>query len=126
MPPAALRPWPAPAARHPGRAGRPATARREAPALSALLGLLVALAWRLPAWLPAAVGMVGGLGNGAGIGPDTSLTLHLPGVLAAGFVPLAPIAAGTLVLRAQADGVPIAVRAAGSWIAAIGLMVAAV
>jgi hydrogenase/urease accessory protein HupE len=124
--------WAQPTAAHPGNAGvmAAATAPWPAPVLIALLGLLVALALRLPAWLLAAValavGVVEGLGNGAGIGPDTSVILYLPGVLAAGFVPLALIAAGTLVLREQAEWVPIAIRAAGSWIAAIGLMVAAV
>jgi hydrogenase/urease accessory protein HupE len=124
--------WALPSADHSGNARIMAMATTPwlAPAFIALLGLLVALAWRLPAWLLAgiavAVGVVEGLGNGVGIGPDTSVLLYLPGTLAAGVVPLALIAAATLRLRGQADWVSIAVRAAGSWLAAIGLMVAAV
>jgi hydrogenase/urease accessory protein HupE len=95
------------------------------PALSfILLGLLVAADLRLPdgvvAALAAAVGLVHGFWNGpalAGTGPGA---LGLLGIAVVAFVMVALAAA--LVVSLEAPAARIAVRVAGSWIAAIGLL----
>ena len=60
------------------------------------------------------------LGLLCGVGP----AVVLPGLGAAGFVLVALVSAATIVLTRRADWLRIALRAAGNWIAAIGLMVA--
>jgi hydrogenase/urease accessory protein HupE len=95
------------------------------PALSfILLGLLVAADAKLPdgavAALAGAVGLVHGFLNGpalAGTGPGA---LGLLGISAVSFVLVALAAA--LVVSLKASAARIAVRVAGSWIAAIGLL----
>ncbi len=95
-----------------------------------ILGLLVAAAWHLPTaalvglgWL---FGLSHGYGNGLAISAETTAYLFGLGVIACGFVLLALVAAATVALTQRATWVSIAVRAVGSWIAAIGLMVAVV
>jgi hydrogenase/urease accessory protein HupE len=95
------------------------------PALSfILLGLLVAADAKLPdgavAALAAALGLAHGFWNGpalAGTGPGA---LGLLGIAAVAFVMVALAAA--LVVSLKAPAARIAVRVAGSWIAAIGLL----
>ena len=95
-----------------------------------VVGLLVAGALRLPPGVMAAVGWLVGLshgyGNGLAMTTETTVPLFSLGVVAAGFVLVALVSAATIVLTRRADWLRIAVRAAGSWIAAIGLMVAVV
>jgi hydrogenase/urease accessory protein HupE len=95
------------------------------PALSfILLGVLVAADAKLPdaavAALAASLGLVHGFLNGpalAGTGPGA---LGLLGISAVAFVVVALAAA--LVVSLKAPAARIAVRVAGSWIAAIGLL----
>jgi hydrogenase/urease accessory protein HupE len=95
------------------------------PALSyILLGLLVAADVKLPdaavAALACGLGLVHGFLNGpalAGTGPGA---LGLVGIAAVGFVTIA--LASALVVSLKAPAARIAVRVAGSWIAAIGLL----
>ena len=105
------------------RAGTSVTA--PVPALSfILLGLLVAADLRLPdgavAALAAGLGLVHGFLNGpalAGAGPGA---LGLLGIAAVAFVLVALSSA--LVVSLKAPAARIAVRVAGSWVAAIGLL----
>jgi urease accessory protein len=95
-----------------------------------LFGALVATAWSLPmasCYVIAAVfGLSHGFANGAGMIEQTKPYLFIPGVALAG---LAVTAYGLIVtdylLRRKASWVHIAVRVAGSWIAAIGILVLA-
>jgi hydrogenase/urease accessory protein HupE len=95
------------------------------PALSfVLLGLLVAADLRLPdgavATLAGLLGFVHGFLNGpalAGTGPGA---LGLLGIAAVAFVVVA--LASALVVSLQAPAARIAVRVAGSWVAAVGLL----
>jgi hydrogenase/urease accessory protein HupE len=95
------------------------------PALSfVLLGVLVAADLRLPdgavAVLAALLGLVHGFLNGpalAGAGPGA---LGLLGIAAVAFVVVA--LASALVVSLKAPAARIAVRVAGSWVAAIGLL----
>lgn len=95
-----------------------------------ILGLLVAAAWRLPPALLAGLGWLFGLthgyGNGLAMTPETTVVPFVLGVVAGGVVLIALAAAAVVALTERADWVRIAVRAAGSWIAAIGLMVSVV
>jgi hydrogenase/urease accessory protein HupE len=95
------------------------------PALSfVLLGLLVAADLRLPdgavAVLAGLLGLVHGFRNGpalAGAGPGA---LGLLGIAAVAFVLVA--LASALVVSLEAPAARIAVRVAGSWVAAVGLL----
>jgi hydrogenase/urease accessory protein HupE len=95
------------------------------PALSfVLLGLLVAADLKLPvgavAALAAGLGLVHGFLNGpalAGTGPGA---LGLLGIAAVAFVVVA--LASALVVSLKAPAARIAVRVAGSWVAAVGLL----
>lgn len=95
-----------------------------------VLGLLVAAAWRLPSTVLAAlgwlVGLAHGYGNGLAMTAETTVPLFSLGVVAAGFVLVTLVAAVTVVLTRRADRMRIAVRTAGSWIAAIGRIIAVV
>lgn len=95
-----------------------------------VLGLLVATAWHLPLAVLAGLGWLFGLshgyGNGLAVTAETAVVLFSAGVIACGFVLLSLVAAAIVVLSRRADWFRIAVRAAGSWIAAIGVMVAVV
>ena len=107
------------------RFGGAASAAAPYPALSlGLLGLLVAADAALPdaavAALATALGLVHGFLNGpalAGTGPGA---LGLVGIAAVAFVMIALVSA--LVVSLKAPAARIAVRVAGSWIGAIGLL----
>jgi len=97
--------------------------------LSAIVfGGLVAASWSLPMafcyGIAALFGLSHGFANGAGMIEQTKPYLFVPGVALAG---LAVTAYGLIVtdylLRRQAGWMHIAVRVAGSWIAAIGILV---
>jgi len=95
-----------------------------------LFGGLVAASWSLPMALcygiAAVFGLSHGFANGAGMIEQTKPYLFIPGVAFAG---LAVTAYGLMVtdylLRRKAGWIHIAVRVAGSWIAAIGILVLA-
>jgi urease accessory protein len=95
-----------------------------------LLGGLVAAAWPLPRavfyGLVVVFGISHGFANGEAISGSIKAYLFILGIGLAG---LAVLAYGTLMvdflLRRKASWIPIAVRVAGSWIAAIGVLVLA-
>lgn len=94
------------------------------------LGILVALGTRLPT---AALCVIGGLfglthgyENGVALGEGVETNLFALGVATAGLVGWTLVAAVTVALVQRAGWARIAVRAAGSWVAAIGVMVMAV
>jgi len=103
----------------------PAAGAIAPPALAfLLLGALAAADLRLPAGavasLAAVVGLVSGFSNGAafaGAGPGAA---GLAGVAAALFAVVALVAA--LVVALERPWMRVAVRVAGSWIAAVGLL----
>lgn len=91
----------------------------------AVLGMLTALAHPLPAWLVIAIavffGLSHGFENGSDIGANAAALRAALGVTAAGVALTLPAAA---LAHALAHGWPrVGLRVAGSWIAAIGLMV---
>jgi len=89
-----------------------------------LLGALTAADRRLPVWsvaaLAAGAGAMHGWLNGAAIAEAGNAPLGLVGIATAIFVLAALLAA--LVVSLRADWTRIVVRVAGSWIAAIGLL----
>ncbi|MGD0620152.1 MAG: HupE/UreJ family protein [Bryobacteraceae bacterium] len=91
----------------------------------ALLGVLVAGAWRLPKFallaLAPLLGLLYGLPDGAEVGGAVEAYRFIPGVALAGFLIVA-YGAG-LVRGLKAPWTRIGVRVAGSWVAAIGVMV---
>ena len=93
------------------------------------IGLLVALARPLPTPLFLGLGFLVGLANGYENGEamvyNTDRFLFICGVAAVGyaFATLA-LALATLFLEGRGGWRPIALRAGGSWIAAVGIMVA--
>ncbi len=108
-----------------GYASGAAPAGAWATALSALvLGLLVAADRRLPialvTALAALLGLLHGWLNGAGIAEANREGLALAGIGGAVFVFVALLAAVAASVQAQAAR--IAVRVAGSWIAAVGVL----
>jgi urease accessory protein len=90
-----------------------------------VLGLLLAAAWRLLLPVLIALGAVFGIShgyeNGRAMAPDTAVHLFVLGVAAAGGVVTALVSAATIDLAAKPWS-RVAVRIAGSWIAAIGIM----
>jgi hydrogenase/urease accessory protein HupE len=88
------------------------------------LGGLTAADWKLPpaaiTGLAAALGLLHGWLNGAGIAVAGREALGLVGIVSAVFVVVALLAA--LVVWLRPPWTRIAVRVAGSWIAAIGLL----
>lgn len=91
------------------------------------LGGLIALAVRLPAPALAAIafalGLVRGAANAGGVGPDTDAALFAAGFAAAGYVAITLLPAAVLTFcRSGAGWRGVALRAGGSWIAAIGIM----
>jgi urease accessory protein len=92
----------------------------------AVLGLLVAAAWRVPLALLIMLGALFGLShgyeNGRAITPETAAHLFVLGVAVVGAVATALVGAATIAAAGQAAWPRIAVRIAGSWIAAIGIM----
>ncbi|HEX7951935.1 MAG TPA: HupE/UreJ family protein [Burkholderiales bacterium] len=95
-----------------------------------LLGVLVAAAWPLPGPLFYALVVVFGLSHGFANGEAvTATTKAYLFILGVGLSGLAVLAYGTLLveflLKRKAGWIHIAVRVAGSWIAAIGVLVLA-
>lgn len=90
------------------------------------LGGLIAVAVRLPspalAALALALGLVRGAANAGGVGPGTSTPLFAAGLAVAGYVAITLLSAGILTFRRPGQWRGIALRAGGSWIAAIGVM----
>lgn len=96
-----------------------------------VLGGLVAIAKPLPAAIFYAIAVVFGLGhgfaNGEGMSEGIKPYLFIPGVALAGLVVTAyGLIVTDWLLRRKAGWLHIAVRVAGSWIAAIGILVLAV
>ncbi|MEJ0047458.1 MAG: HupE/UreJ family protein [Rhodospirillales bacterium] len=99
--------------------------------VTALLGLMLAAAAPLPTWglcaIGAAVALMRGAVNAGGMGHETNVTLFAAGLASAGYavmtLTMAVSVAFLATTTAQAQGWrPIALRACGSWIAAVGLM----
>ena len=91
------------------------------------LGGLIATAVRLPA--PAltaiafALGLLRGAANAGGVGPDTNASLFAAGFATAGYVAITLLPAAVLTFRRPGIGWrSVALRAGGSWVAAIGIM----
>ena len=89
------------------------------------VGILVAAAARLP--LPVLgttallLGLAHGVENAAGISPPIAMHLFVPGVVVSGITLVAIFAAVAVSL--QVPWQRVAIRVAGSWIAAIGILV---
>ena len=99
-------------------------------ASSVVFGALVALARPLPAALFYAIAIVFGLthgfANGEGIAEGGKPWLFIPGVALAGLVVTAyGLITTDWLLRRKTGWITIALRVAGSWIAAIGILVLA-
>jgi len=95
-----------------------------------LLGALVAAAWRLPVvvlYVSAIVfGLTHGFANGAALNGAFKPYLFIPGLGLAGLVvPAWMMIVTDLILRQKYNWMRIAVRVAGSWITAIGVLVLA-
>lgn len=94
------------------------------PATLLVAGVLIALARKLSIWLiasvSAAMGMVHGLANGLSIGASALPAVSLLG--AAGAAILTALIGALLASGFSATWARIAVRAVGSWIAALGLI----
>ena len=92
--------------------------------LTIALGALVAADWKVP--LPVVIGgavllgLTHGWMNGAGLAPAQSGALGMVGVASALFIVVALLAGPVVAL--QAAWARVVVRVAGSWIAAIGLL----
>jgi urease accessory protein len=95
-----------------------------------LLGGLVAAAWRLPLVLlygmTVLFGLSHGFANGTAMSEGLKPYLFIPGVGLAGLLATAyGMITADFLLRQKANWMHIAVRVAGSWIAAIGILVLA-
>ena len=95
-----------------------------------LLGALVAAAWRLPVVVLYVIAIVFGLthgfANGAALNGAFKPYLFIPGLGLAGLVvPAWMMIVTDLILRQKYNWMRIAVRVAGSWITAIGVLVLA-
>lgn len=96
-------------------------------ASAALLGSLVTAALRLPVVLlyalAALFGLTHGYVNGAAITPNLSPTVFILGLVTAALLVLGYSLGGTAyLLRLKPAWIPIAVRVAGSWMTAIGIL----
>ena len=96
--------------------------------LMLLLGVLVAVAARLPAipFLAGATALAAyrGLANASGVTPASDVLLFAGGTAVVGYAAITLATAGLAAFRRGGLGwQAIAIRAGGSWIAAIGLMV---
>jgi hydrogenase/urease accessory protein HupE len=105
-------------------AGGPALAGPVAAASALVIGVLVAadrrMAPMLVLGLAIALGLLHGWMNGTSIAVAKRGGLALPGIAASVFVTVAFVAA--LVIAMRAPWMRIAARVAGSWIAAVGLL----
>jgi hydrogenase/urease accessory protein HupE len=92
-----------------------------------IIGGLIVLARPLPAGvlagLGAAFGLAQGWDNALAITPETNAVLFFAGVTAASYVVVTLVTGAAAAALQQATWVRIAVRAAGSWLTAIGLLV---
>lgn len=95
-----------------------------------VLGGLVALAWSLSVSVIVTLGLVFGLshgyGNGLAMTDETNRSLFVAGVASAGYVIITLVTALTTVIARKRNWTMVAVRAAGSWIAAIGILLVGV
>nr|WP_284701378.1 HupE/UreJ family protein [Rhodoplanes tepidamans] len=96
--------------------------------LVAATGLALAAAARLPLpvliGLSTVMGLLHGLQNGQGLPASTDRLLFLAGATAAGYAVMTLATGGALAfLRGVGGWRPIALRATGSWVAAVGIMV---
>lgn len=92
-----------------------------------LLGSLLAAAFTLPSWLililSVAFGLTHGYANGLAIMGQIRPGVFIAGMVAASFILIAyAVAATSFLLRLRPTWIAIAVRVAGSWVAAIGLL----
>lgn len=95
-----------------------------------LLGALLALELRIPAvalgGLALVLAAMRGAANAAAIGPETNWLLFVAGLSIAGYIVVTLVSAATLAFRDEGDDTRawrrIAIRALGSWLAALGLM----
>jgi len=92
------------------------------------LGALLALAVRLPGPILCGIAMllaaVRGFANAGGVGPENSVPLFAAGFAVAGYAAITLTAAAALAFQRPDQGWrTIALRAGGSWVAAIGIMV---
>lgn len=93
-----------------------------------LLGGLVAAAWRLPTVLPQALALLfgasHGYANGAALPPNTSAAIFVLGLVVAALLATGyGLVAADYLLRLKPSWPRVAVRVAGSWIAAVGILV---
>ena len=91
-----------------------------------VLGVAVALAWRLPtpglASLGTVLGLIHGYQNGPALADQGNVGLFVAGVATAGLVVVTLVAACAKTMSQKGAWGRVAVRAAGSWMAAVGLM----
>lgn len=95
-----------------------------------LAGLLLAAGLRIHRALLCAIAFAAaalrGAANAGGMGPETNRLLFALGIAVAGYVTIALVAAATVAFRGEEAASQgwrrIAIRALGSWIAAIGVM----
>jgi urease accessory protein len=91
-----------------------------------LLGACVALALPMPATilggLALLLGMSHGYANGLAMNDATNAWLFMPGAVTVGYLVVLLVAAATAIVSQKWGAVRIAVRAAGSWIFAIGVL----
>jgi urease accessory protein len=93
-----------------------------------LLGSLLAAAFKLPSWLililAAVFGLTHGYANGSVIIGQIRPVVFIAGMAFESFILIAyTVAATSCLLRLRPAWIAIAVRVAGSWVAAIGLLV---
>ncbi len=96
--------------------------------LVAITGLLLAVAISLPLPLflaiAAVMGLLHGYENGQAMAANTDRVLFLSGVTMIGYAALTLMTGGAIAfLRGAGGWRPIALRASGSWVAAVGIMV---
>lgn len=91
--------------------------------LGGLLATAVPLAGPAVLGIATALGVLRGVANASGIGPDTNTVLFVAGTMLTGYVVVTLLASASATVRRS--GVAwrrIAVRACGSWIMAVGVM----
>lgn len=88
------------------------------------LALAAAVSVPLPALLALTVvmGLLHGYQNGAAMAPTTDRLLFLSGVMVVGYVVLTLLVGGAIAFLRGASWRTIALRAGGSWVAAVGVM----
>jgi urease accessory protein len=95
-----------------------------------VLGLLLAAAMQVPVAALCAIALVlaivRGAANAGGVGPETNRLLFTAGLAVAGYATITLTMALALAFRGTDAGTPawryIAIRAFGSWVAAVGLI----